>query len=192
MNMTASDKISAFSAVVAIASAVAATWATLAVGKLGDTKQENELADRIQCDGRATVDSGVLALSNNSSQHPVKLLFLNIHSPLDQQRKSYRSERYGEQEIDPLQTAYFALPKWTDNNSTSEIDFVMQWQSPNLDRVRVHRCELKKRLGNESRRYFAVTKEEDEWLPFSRSEGFYIPTDAKLRKPIRPGRNRVE
>ena len=182
MKMTTTDTIAALALVVAIASAGASTWATLAVGKLGDAKQESELAGRIKCEGRATSESAVLALTNKSSQHSVELLFLNLHSPLDPQKRSSRSARYGEQSIGPLETAYFAFPSWTNDASATEVSFVMQWKAVGLDRVRVHTCELN-RSSIDAKPYFAVAREEDAWLPPVRAEGFYIPSEGKIRKP---------
>lgn len=186
MKMDTPDKIASIAVIIAIGSAIVSTWTSFKVGTWDHGLRETELKGRLVCQSGVRGDEDIISLTNNSLQHPVKILFLNAHSPISLGEDAYssRSERYGAHIIKVGETVFFLFPGWSSEDKTEEINFVMQWESPDLKRKRLHRCDLE-RWEATPRHQFRMVKEEDEWLRDVRFSGYWIPEDATLHKPIK-------
>jgi hypothetical protein len=176
--MSSSDKIAAFAAVISLASAVTATWAAFAVSQAGEKAREVERAERIDC--RSAWYKGearTLAIKNRSTVHPVVLPFVTIGET------GYGSGRqkdvqYHDQVIKPNEELYLALPDWTATTAVRAVSVSFQWLSPDIERPRFHRCEL---VREGPKRYFDGS-ESDEWVGLI-SGDVIVPDGAVVVEP---------
>lgn len=180
MPLNTSDKIAAFSALVSVLSVIVSTWAVFKVSTASEEAKEVELQERVDClIGVRDGDFRTVAIRNRSTVHSISLPFVTMTS--GRYSEGEPDIQYHNQSIPPNRELYLAMPDWTASPSSKDLEVIFQWLSPDLDRPRVHRCELDLIWNGREHRYVDAS-ETDEWLSVISGDTL-IPDDAVVVQP---------